>query len=83
MATKDESLKARRISPQTEHATPKKRRKVNHGRYDIATSLYFFKTGTDVRYNSVYLLPALGKPHAFFIISAEHSHDAELTTFYV
>ena len=35
MASKDESPKTQRtISPQAEHTSPKKRRKVNHGGYD-------------------------------------------------
>ena len=35
MASKDKSPKTQRtISPQAEHTSPKKRRKVNHGGYD-------------------------------------------------
>ncbi len=35
MASKDESSKTQRTnSPQAEHTSPKKRRKVNHGGYD-------------------------------------------------
>ena len=34
MASKDESPKARNASPSGEHASPRKRRKVNHGGYD-------------------------------------------------
>ena len=34
MVSKDESPKARNASASDEHASPKKRRKVNHGGYD-------------------------------------------------
>lgn len=39
MASKDEELTAQRAPPQKEHASPKKRRKVNHGGYDELETL--------------------------------------------
>ena len=65
METKEESPHIQpQGSPNEEHASPKKRRKVNHGRYD---SLSFPATASraDRRLGSMYLLPEIGKYTCF------------------
>jgi hypothetical protein len=61
MATKNGSPKyEHQGSAEGEHASPKKRRKVNHGRYDAhfrEAALFL----TDACLDSVCILPAIGK----------------------
>ena len=61
MATKDGSPKfEHQGSAEGEHASPKKRRKVNHGRYD-APNRGAALLLTDACLDSVCILPAFGK----------------------
>ncbi len=61
MATKDESPTLQHEgSTEEDYANPKKRRKVNHGRYDIHTYKVVWLL-IDVNLNSMYILPAIGK----------------------